>query len=63
MRTRTQDAGQRTKPRFRIEKLEERIAPKKGGIPANCGYGGYYYPPRNPHGKIIGSWKCRGYFA
>lgn len=30
------------KPRFRIEKLEERIAPAKGGIP---GKPPYHYPP------------------
>ena len=27
------------KLRFKIEKLEERIAPKKGGIPGGCGRG------------------------
>jgi len=45
---------------FRIEKLEERIAPKKGGIPGNCSYAGY--PRTNPHGTIVGSWKCRVYY-
>ena len=60
MRTRAQDAGSSTKPRFRIQRLEERIAPKKGGIPGQCGYCNYYfcYDRVNPHGKLIGSWKC-----
>jgi hypothetical protein len=30
------------KPRFRIERLEERIAPSKGGVP---GKPPYHYPP------------------
>lgn len=31
------------KPRFRIEKLEERIAPTKGGIPGKPGDSTCYY--------------------
>ncbi|MHC4137213.1 MAG: hypothetical protein ACYS0K_19855 [Planctomycetota bacterium] len=46
------------KPRFRIARLEERIAPKKGGIPGwYCAYGGYGQR-YNPHGKPIGRWDC-----
>ena len=47
------------KPRFRIEKLEERIAPGKGGFPGNCGPTYYGYGHLNPHGKLVGSWRCR----
>jgi hypothetical protein len=36
--------------RFQIVKLEERIAPTKGGIP---GWGGYYKPCHGAHGKCF----------
>ena len=55
MNTRKEQTDTAKRPRFRIEKLEERIAPKKGGLPKHCAYG-YYM--RNPHGKVVGSWKC-----
>jgi len=53
-------------PRFRIKKLEERIAPTKGGIPGwrtHCYY--QYYPGYryNPQGKLIGPCKNRAYTA
>ena len=35
-------ARRSNRPRFRIDKLEERIAPAKGGIP---GKPAYHYPP------------------
>ena len=38
--------GQAKKPRFKIEKLEERIAPAKGGIPGPPDHGG----PRGNNG-------------
>ena len=39
------------KPRFRIVRLEERIAPNKGGDPGwYCFYGQRF----NPNGKLIG---------
>ena len=47
-----------TEPRFRIEKLEERIAPKKGGVPGNC-TGDYGFGRYNPQGNRVGSWRCR----
>jgi len=52
----TEGRAEVKRPRFRIEKLEERIAPNKGGIPAHhqhcttngyglicCGHGKYPY--------------------
>jgi len=40
-----------SKSRFQIVKLEERIAPTKGGIP---GWGGGYYKPcHGAHGKCF----------
>ena len=45
--TAEQKTNETKKPRFKIEKLEERIAPK------NCHY--------NPHGKLVGCGKdCGG---
>ena len=40
------------KCRFQIVKLEERIAPTKGGIPGWSG-GGYYKPCHGAHGKCF----------
>ena len=40
--------GKATKPRFKIEKLEERIAPRHG---PDTGFGSCHY---NPHGKLVG---------
>jgi len=50
-----QEAQRRTdgsKSRFQIVKLEERIAPTKGGIPGWSG-GGYYKPCHGAHGKCF----------
>jgi len=41
-----------SKSRFQIVKLEERIAPTKGGIPGWSG-GGYYKPCHGAHGKCF----------
>ena len=37
----TEVQGKPKKPRFKIEKLEERIAPRRGGIPGPDGGGGH----------------------
>ncbi len=47
--TEEQKTNETKKPRFKIEKLEERIAPAKGGIPG---------PPE--HAKGSGYGKCHG---
>ena len=56
--TEEQKTTETKKPRFKIEKLEERIAPgglKHPGGPHGRGYynggGGCHY---NPHGKVVG---------
>jgi len=44
-----------SKPRLQIEKLEERIAPRR-----RCGWGDCYndhYGHYNPHGKYVGGGK------
>jgi len=47
-------------PRFRIQKLEERIAPKKTCIRVYCYASPYSYTLcYNPHGKLVGP-KPRG---
>lgn len=49
----TAAGGQAKELRFRINKLEERIAPAKGGIP---GPPAYHYPPGQtcPYGHCCG---------
>jgi hypothetical protein len=57
-----QKTNETKKPRFKIEKLEERIAPAKGGIPGppdgNGGGGGdnchYVYHGGGGRGKYVG---------
>lgn len=44
--TSAQTPNKAGKQRFRIEKLEERIAPAKGGIPGKPP--SYYYSPPDP---------------
>jgi len=56
-KTKKRKAGRPGTPRFRIEKLEERIAPTKGGIPG-WACGGYGYGRFNPHGKPLPYGKC-----
>lgn len=49
----TKTQGHAKKPRFKIEKLEERIAPAKGGIPGPSegnGNNGYCYHRNNGNG-------------
>ena len=53
MRTRTEHAGRDGKPRFRIQRLEERIAPKKTCVPI-FSYCGYRFVCYNAQGKVVG---------
>ena len=50
-------ADETKRPRFRIDKLEERIAPAKGGIP---GKPPYHYPPGQCHGGWGYGACCKG---
>ncbi len=54
--TEEQKTSETKKPRFKIEKLEERIAPRCSPRNFRCdphgGYGHY-----NPHGKLVGAGK------
>jgi len=45
-------------PRFRIQKLEERIAPRNSKWICQCAYGGYTYC-LNPAGKVKVFRGCR----
>jgi hypothetical protein len=49
--TEEQKTSESKKPRFKIEKLEERIAPKRFCGRDVC----YHYGHYNPHGKYVGA--------
>jgi hypothetical protein len=54
--TEEQKTTETKKPRFKIEKLEERIAPAKGGIPGppDGGYCKYVYQRGHRSYKAVG---------